>query len=104
MALERNDILTAIKDSGGAVVGNKIVGGSISRAAKWLGVARRTLQNRMRFYGIPTGTAGRRKKKISYSRGAKRYAAGAAIGAAAVAAVIGGAVIYRKRPPSSTPG
>lgn len=83
MALEKNDILAAIHDAGG----------NISKAARRLGVARRTLQARMRSHGIPKGQAGRRKRKISYSRASKGYA----VGIAAVAAVVGGVALYRRK-------
>jgi transcriptional regulator with GAF, ATPase, and Fis domain len=38
------------------------MGGNITAAAKALGVARRTLQNRMRDFGMPTGQPGRRMR------------------------------------------
>ena len=77
----KDAVLAAIRDSGG----------NITKAAKKLGVARRTLQNRMRFYSIPVGKSGRSKRTISYSRRAKGYA----IGAAAV--VVGGIVLLGRK-------
>jgi len=82
MALERTDILAAIHDSQG----------DISVAARKLGVARRTLQNRMRFYSIPKGQAGRRKMKISYGKKRKLYA----IGGLAAAGLVGVALFRRR--------
>jgi hypothetical protein len=98
MAIEKDDILQAIRDTGATVGDKQITGGSISRAAKKLGVSRRTLQARMRHYGIPMGKAGRRFRKISYGRNAKAYAIGAAV------VVVGGAVLLgRKAPKTFTP-
>jgi len=78
---EKSGILSAIKDAGD----------NISAAARRLGVARRTLQSRMRAYGIAKGTPGRRKMKISYSKARghfrkhkKAYAVGALVGVAGV--------------------
>lgn len=64
---ERAEIEQAIKDSGD----------NITKAAERLGVARRTLQNRMRSLGIPEGKRGRRKMRISYRAKKNLYAAGA---------------------------
>jgi hypothetical protein len=88
---EREDILAAIRDTGSTIGDREITGGSITRAAKKLGVSRRTLQARMRFHKIPMGKAGRRKGKIKYGRRAKTYAAVATV------AVVAGAVLLSKR-------
>jgi hypothetical protein len=82
---EREDILSAIRDSNG----------NISRAARKLGVARRTLQNRMRFYGIPKGRAGRRKRKIAYGKRPLKWAVGGAAAAVGIA-------LYARSKSSST--
>ncbi len=101
MAIEKNDILQAIRDTGATIEGTRITGGSISKAAKRLGVSRRTLQSRMRFYGIPEGTAGRRKRKITYNRRARTWGAAAV----ATAAVVAGAVLVgRAGSPGKPPG
>lgn len=81
---ERGGILDAIRDAKG----------NITRAAEKLGVARRTLQNRMRFYGIARGKAGRRKMKISYRRKKKFLIAGAA-----AAAIVGYVVVKGRSKP-----
>jgi hypothetical protein len=99
MALEKNDILQAIRDTGATVSDKEITGGSISRAANKLGVSRRTLQARMRFHGIPMGKAGRRFKKITYGRVAKHYSrhAKAYNTVGVVAVVVGGAVLLSRK-------
>jgi transposase-like protein len=88
---KKTDIEDAIRDAGG----------NISKAARRLGVARRTLQNRMRFYSIPHGTWGRRKKQIHYRRiskviGAMRESKVVA-GTMAAAVLVGGAVLIGTR-------
>lgn len=93
MMLEKQAILQALRDTGAVVTDQAVTGGNIGRAARKLGVARRTLQDRMRFYGIPAGKAGRRKKKMSYGRHAKSYA----IGAAAVALAAGAVILQKKK-------
>jgi len=99
MAIEKNDILQAIRDTGATVSDKEITGGSISRAAKKLGVSRRTLQARMRFYGIPMGKAGRRFQKITYGRAKRAFAKYAPVGAAvAVAVVVGGVALLGRKP------
>ena len=84
MDLDRQAIIDAIRDSGN----------NISKAARKLGVARRTLQNRMRFYGMPPHRRGRPKKSMRYSAAKKSYA----VGAVAVAAVAGIVLYSRKKP------
>lgn len=81
MNLERDTVLAAIREAQG----------NISEAAKILGCSRRTLQNRMRAYGIPEGRSGRRKRSLPY----RRKRAGLGYGAAALA-LVGGVLIGRK--------
>lgn len=96
MAIEKNDILQAIRDTGATVSDKEITGGSISRAAEKLGVSRRTLQARMRFYGIPMGKAGRRMKKMSYGRAKRAFAKYAPVAVPAVLVVSAIAFAGRK--------
>lgn len=78
---ERQDILDAIRDAG-----------TITKAAKRLGIHRRTLQDRMRAHGIPRGKRGRPKRRVRYSRAAKRYAI-----PTIAAAVVGGFLLSRRQ-------
>jgi transposase-like protein len=78
MLHDKTAIEAAIKDAGG----------NISDAARKLGVARRTLQSRMRFFGLPEGRAGRRKMRISYGKRRKLYTAGALAAGALVAVAV----------------
>jgi hypothetical protein len=87
---DRADVVAALHDSRDAA-GVEDVG----RAAKLLGAARRTLQSRMREYGIPKGRAGRRRRKLSYRRGRRNMLI--AIGALAGAA---GVIALRRRSPA----
>lgn len=97
---EREEIILAIKRKG-----------TITKAAEYLGLARRTLQDRMRSLGLGEskdranvlgglGRRGRRKKK--FSRHKRAYAAVASITAAAVAVGLGVA-ITRKKASSASP-
>ena len=74
MSLERSTIERALKESDD----------NIGTAARTLGASRRTLQNRMREYGMPRGRAGRRKRRLPYGGG--RVSQG--LGAAALAATL----------------
>jgi hypothetical protein len=47
----------------GALASNQ---GNVSKAAHTLGAARRTLQKRMRDYGIPVGRSGRPREALPY--------------------------------------
>jgi len=92
MALERATIEAALERHDG----------NIGEAARELGASRRTLQNRMREYGMPRGKAGRRKRELPYGK-----VSGSALGVLGAAAVVGaGALLYRSRlrrqPPSTT--
>lgn len=93
MANEKADIEAAIRDSDG----------NISKAARKLGVARRTLQNRMRFHGIPKGASGRKKRKITYGRAKRAFAKYAPIGATVAVVAVGVVALGRgtKKPPTS---
>jgi uncharacterized protein YlxW (UPF0749 family) len=73
--------------------------GNIEKAAQDLGSSRRTLQNRMREYGMPRGTSGRRKERLPYSR--LKDSSGALGIVGAVAAVVGAGLLvnkYRRKP------
>lgn len=61
--------------------------GNIGKAAKLLGASRRTLQNRMREYGMARGKSGKPKRRLPYARRRKTWAVGA-VAAAAVAGVV----------------
>jgi transposase-like protein len=67
---------------------------NLNEAARRLGVSRRTLQNRMRAYGLARGRGGRPKRKLSYrkkrSPGWGMVMAAAAAGAVAVGVIKGG--------------
>lgn len=43
---------------------------NLTVAARKLGASRRTLQNRMREYGLPRGRSGRPKERLPYKHGA----------------------------------
>jgi hypothetical protein len=77
--LDRAAVLAALRD-------NKY---NVGKAARSLGVARRTLQNRMREYGLPVGKSGKPKKTIRYGgqRGGGLLAAAGVVGALALGAV-----------------
>jgi len=80
--LERPAIVAALRSQGG----------NIGKAARQLGCSRRTLQNRMREFGLPRGRAGRRRRVLPYrSRTAALGVAGAAVG------VLGLIALTRKR-------
>lgn len=55
MSLEHDAITRALKTAP-----------NITEAARQLGASRRTLQNRMRHYGIPRGKAGRPRELLPY--------------------------------------
>lgn len=78
--LERNSILEALRS----------VRGNVTKAADALGVARRTLQNRMREYGISKGKSGRPKMKLRYKRRAVLYTAGLAAAGVVTAIIVKG--------------
>ncbi len=61
---------------------------SLSAAARALGCSRRTLQLRMREYGLARGKAGRPKRKLSYGRRGKVWAVGGAVAAAGLVGVL----------------
>ncbi len=64
MNLERPTILAALRSAHG----------NIGKAARALGASRRTLQNRMREYGMARGRAGRPKQRLPYGRNSRRAA------------------------------
>lgn len=82
--LDKAAILAAIRDTPNLV-----------KAAKRLGIARKTLYNRMKAYGIPKGRSGRPKVKIHYTRRSRRYAFGTVVVATMIG--IGGAMLHRRR-------
>jgi hypothetical protein len=65
---------------------------NLSAAARALGCSRRTLQNRMREYGLAPGRSGRPKRKLSYGRRRRAWAIGGAVAAAGLV----GALALRK--------
>lgn len=83
LTLDRAAILAALRDSRG----------NVSKAASALSTSRRTLQKRMREYGIPEGRSGRPKRRLRYRGVGGRLlaygAAGAAVGVAG-ALLLGG--------------
>ncbi len=64
-------------------------------AARHLGASRRTLQNRMRFYGLPRGQSGRPKETLPFR---VRHVAGMPIvlGVVGVVAVLAGALVVQR--------
>jgi len=58
MSTDRTAVVSAINSSR-----------NLGEAARKLGASRRTLQNRMREYGIPRGQAGRPKEWLPYKSG-----------------------------------
>ena len=78
--LERDEITRALRDAGG----------NVSKAAKLLGASRRTLQNRMRSYGLAPGKSGR-PKRLLYGKKRKMW-----VGGAVAAAVVGSVLLIRK--------
>lgn len=61
---------------------------NLSAAARALGCSRRTLQNRMREYGMAPGKSGRPKRKLSYGRRRRAWAVGGAIAAVGLAGAL----------------
>lgn len=80
--VDRPTVAAALRDSGD----------DIGKAAKSLHISRRTLQNRMRLYGMPRGKAGRRFRRLKYSRGGS-----AATWIAGAAALVGGVYMFSRR-------
>lgn len=81
-ALDRPAVLAALRDARW----------NVGRAARKLGCARRTLQNRMRDYGIPRGRAGRPRRPLHYRKASG--IGGALVGLAAVGA---GVYVFSQR-------
>jgi hypothetical protein len=81
MTLEREAITQALRDAKG----------NISKTAKILGCSRRTLQNRMREYGMTRGRSGRPKRRLY----GKKRAGWAVAGGVAVAGLVGVALLKR---------
>jgi len=73
---------------------------NIEEAAKELGASRRTLQNRMREYGMQRGTSGRRKARLPYGfvkKAARKLKSPSATGLISAAVAVGaGALVYNK--------
>lgn len=84
VSLERAAIVQAISSSS-----------NLDDAARKLGASRRTLQNRMRHYGIPRGKSGRPRRKLKYSKKRKAWSVGVA--ATAVAMISGAVLLGRGR-------
>jgi hypothetical protein len=85
MDLERETVIRALRQAGAKLVDGKLdlTEANLGKAARILGASRRTLQNRMREYGMPTGTSGRRRRRLPYGS----YHGSRALGAAALGAV-----------------
>lgn len=84
--IERDAIVRALREAGG----------DVGRAAGLLGASRRTLQYRMREYGMPRGHAGRPRRRLSRRWHRSRLGAGAlAIGGALVGALVYATVKHR---------
>ena len=79
MPLERDAILSALHRTGG----------NIGKAARELGASRRTLQNRMREYGLPPGKSGRRKRLLPYAKRSRSLEVGIGVGALAGVIMLG---------------
>lgn len=77
LPIDRADIERALRESKDET-GEQNIG----KAARALRMSRRTLQNRMRAFGMAVGKAGRRHKKFSYRK--HRYLAPVLGGAAAI--------------------
>lgn len=86
MSLDRAAVTNAIRSTK-----------NLSAAARELGCSRRTLQNRMREYGLARGKSGRPKRRL-YGKRRKAWAVGGAL--AAVGVVAG--LALRGRASSST--
>jgi len=78
-ALEKEAVLAALRDSDG----------NVSKAARALNVARRTLQLRMRLFGIPEGRTGRPRRKLSYTKRKRNYSIGLGAAALVAGAILG---------------
>jgi len=83
MSSSRNAVIAAVR-------GSK----NLDAAAKSLGISRRTLQNRMRAYGLARSKGGRPRRKLAYKRrrapGWGMVMAAAAAGALTVGVLKGG--------------
>ncbi len=77
--IDRQAVMAALREAGG----------NVGKAAKLLNASRRTLQNRMREYGIPEGRTGRPKRHLLYSKKRKLWLAGGAVAAVGAAILIG---------------
>jgi hypothetical protein len=65
---------------------------NLNEAARKLGASRRTLQNRMREYGLPRGKAGRPKEWLPY----KRSSSSTVMTVVGVGAVIASVIMLRR--------
>ena len=66
---------------------------TLGDAARALGCSRRTLQLRMREYGLSRGKSGRPKRRLTYGRRGRAWGIAGGIAAAGLA----GALLLRKR-------
>lgn len=62
--LDRSEVVAALHEARG----------NIGKAARLLHCSRRTLQNRMRYYGMPAGRSGRPRRHLK-----RRHAGGVAV-------------------------
>lgn len=94
MKRKREILLSVMTDRTAIERAMTAAGGKMDKAARALGVSRRTLQNRMRELGMVRAKAGRPKRRL-YARRARTWgtaavAAGVIAGIAVVAAKNGG--------------
>ena len=85
--LERETVIEALRAAGGD-------GG---RAAKILGSSRRTLQSRMREFGLERGRSGRKRRFLPYGSGGERSRRGWIAGGIAAVGLAAGVVLGSRK-------